>query len=71
MTYPDLAPAQYGLSQMLAAASRALALKDRKEEAAERLTEAIEALHKVMDRVPNDPEALTLLGLLLAEQVGR
>lgn len=54
---------------MLAAASRALALKDRQEEAAAHLSQAIDALHKVMDKVPNDPDALTLLGLLLAEQV--
>lgn len=53
---------------MLAASSRALTLKERKGEAAQRIAQAIEALIKVMNKVPNDPEALTLLGLLLAEQ---
>ncbi|GAB5031959.1 rna polymerase-associated protein ctr9 homolog [Nannochloropsis oceanica] len=65
---PDLAPAQYGYAQMLAAQSRTLTLRDRKQEAAARLREAVLALNRVLDRVPNDPEALTLLGLLLAEQ---
>ena len=65
---PDLAPAQYGYAQMLAAQSRTLTLRDRKQEAAARLGEAVVALNRVLDKVPNDPEALTLLGLLLAEQ---
>lgn len=67
-TRPDLAPAQYGLAQMLAAQSRTLQLQDRKEEASVRLNQAIVALNRVLDKVPNDPDALTLLGLLLAEQ---
>lgn len=65
---PDLAPAQFGYAQMLAAQSRTLTLRDRKQEAAARLGEAVVALNRVLDKVPNDPEALTLLGLLLAEQ---
>lgn len=65
---PSLAPAQYGHAQMLAAQSRTLALKDRKEEAVARLGEAVAALNRVLDMVPHDPDTLTLLGLLLAEQ---
>lgn len=68
--WPDLAPAQFGLAQMLAARSRQLQLRERREEAQQVLGEAVAALTKVLDRAPNDPDALTLLGLLLAERPG-
>jgi tetratricopeptide (TPR) repeat protein len=68
--WPELAPAQFGLAQMLAAQSRQLQLRDRGEEAQARLGEAVAALQRVLDKAPNDPDALTLLGLLLAEKPG-
>lgn len=67
---PDLAPAQFGLAQMLAVRSRQLQLRERGEEAQAVLGEAVAALTRVLDKAPGDPDALTLLGLLLAERPG-
>lgn len=68
--WPDLAPAQFGLAQMLAWEARQLQLREQGQEAQARLEEAVSALGNVLDRAPNDPDALTLLGLLLAERPG-
>ncbi len=68
--WPELAPAQFGLAQMLAWQSRQLQLRDAGKEAGARVAEAVAALQRVLDRAPNDPDALTLLGLLLAERSG-
>ena len=45
--WPDLAPAHYGLAQMLAAEGRVLARQGQEAQAKERFDQAVVALEKV------------------------